>query len=193
MRVKARLLLNDVFVALKDVIPHRRNPDCTGASSGVASPACRSRAVKSPSNSKSTRSATSILISPELCFEGGKGFLYVVVDRTSKLVFARIYRKTAKLIATAFLRVLVKAMPYKIHTILTDNGVQFIQRNEGGIQGWIGHIFGRVCGENGIEHRLTKPDHPWTNGQAERMVRTIKSNPSIMRPSTSYAGTPATG
>lgn len=133
------------------------------------------------------------MISPELCFEGGKGFLYVVVDRTSKLVFARIYRKTAKLIATAFLRVLVKAMPYKIHTILTDNGVQFIQRNEGGIQGWIGHIFGRVCGENGIEHRLTKPDHPWTNGQAERMVRTIKSNPSIMRPSTSYAGTPATG
>ncbi len=36
------------------------------------------------------------------------------------------------------------------------------------------HIFGRVCAENGIEHRLTKPYHPWTNGQAERMVRTIK-------------------
>ena len=35
-------------------------------------------------------------------------------------------------------------------------------------------IFGRVCRENGIEHRLTKPYHPWTNGQTERMVRTIK-------------------
>jgi transposase InsO family protein len=27
---------------------------------------------------------------------------------------------------------------------------------------------------SGIEHRLTKPNHPWTNGQVERMNRTIK-------------------
>ena len=42
------------------------------------------------------------------------------------------------------------------------------------VPGWISHIFGHVCGQNGIEHRLTKPYHPSTNGQAERMVRTIK-------------------
>jgi len=30
------------------------------------------------------------------------------------------------------------------------------------------------CRENGIEHRLTKIKHPWTNGQVERMNRTIK-------------------
>ena len=28
--------------------------------------------------------------------------------------------------------------------------------------------------ENDIDHRLTKPKHPWTNGQVERMNRTIK-------------------
>ena len=27
---------------------------------------------------------------------------------------------------------------------------------------------------DGIEHCLTKPNHPWTNGQFERMNRTIK-------------------
>ena len=31
-----------------------------------------------------------------------------------------------------------------------------------------------ICEANGIEHRLTKPNHPWTNGQVERMNRTIK-------------------
>jgi hypothetical protein len=36
------------------------------------------------------------------------------------------------------------------------------------------HTFGRTCRDNGIEHRTTKVKHPWTNGQVERMNRTIK-------------------
>jgi ribonucleotide reductase beta subunit family protein with ferritin-like domain len=36
------------------------------------------------------------------------------------------------------------------------------------------HIFDRVCREHEIDHRLTKIKHPWTNGQVERMNRTIK-------------------
>jgi len=31
------------------------------------------------------------------------------------------------------------------------------------------------CRENGIEHCFTKINHPWTNGQVERMNRTIKN------------------
>ncbi len=34
--------------------------------------------------------------------------------------------------------------------------------------------FDMICDANGIEHRLTKPNHPWTNGQVERVNRTIK-------------------
>ena len=36
------------------------------------------------------------------------------------------------------------------------------------------HMFDMRCNENEIEHRLTKIKHPSTNGQAERMNRTIK-------------------
>ena len=34
--------------------------------------------------------------------------------------------------------------------------------------------FDRLCDALGVEHRLTKVNHPWTNGQVERMNRTIK-------------------
>lgn len=34
--------------------------------------------------------------------------------------------------------------------------------------------FDMICEANGLAHRLTKPNHPWTNGQVERMNRTIK-------------------
>ena len=36
------------------------------------------------------------------------------------------------------------------------------------------HSFEFACAQNDIDHRLTKPRHPWTNGQVERMNRTIK-------------------
>ncbi len=39
---------------------------------------------------------------------------------------------------------------------------------------FITHMFDMRCRENGIEHRCTKVNHPWTNGQVERMNRTIK-------------------
>lgn len=39
---------------------------------------------------------------------------------------------------------------------------------------YITHMFDMRCRENGIEHRLTKIRHPWTNGQVEQMNRTIK-------------------
>jgi len=77
----------------------------------------------------------------------GKLYLYVAIDRTSKFAFVQLVRKTGRTSASAFLEALIAAVPYKIRTVLTDNG---------------------------IEHRLTKVKHPWTNGQVERMNRTIK-------------------
>ena len=65
---------------------------------------------------------------------------------------------------------LIKAVPYKIHTVLTDNGIQFADLAKNCSKPtamWRGHPFDRACRQHGIEHRLTKPSHPWTNGQSK--------------------------
>jgi transposase InsO family protein len=108
----------------------------------------------------------------EVSTEEGKLRLFVAIDRTSKLAFARLVESAGKMEAAQFLRDLIEAVPYRIHTVLTDNGVQFTPRKQ---DVWDSrHIFDRVCDEHGIEHRLTKVNHPWTNGQVERMNRTLK-------------------
>jgi len=107
----------------------------------------------------------------------GKLYLFVGIDRTSKFAFVQLHELADRPTAVIFLEALIVAVPYRLHTILTDNGIQFadLPRNR---DGWTAryrvHRFDQICQEHGIEHRLTKPNHPWTNGQVERMNRTIK-------------------
>jgi len=113
----------------------------------------------------------------ELQTAEGKLYLYVAIDRTSKFAFVQLARKTGRTSAAAFLEALIAAVPYKIHTVLTDNGIQFTfppRYADGPTARYATHMFDMRCQENGIEHRLTKIKHPWTNGQVERMNRTIK-------------------
>ena len=107
----------------------------------------------------------------------GKLHMYVAIDRTSKFTVCQLVDKANRKTASAFLVAVIEAVPYKIHTILTDNGIQFTyppRYKDGPTARYITHMFDMRCRENGIEHRLTKPKHPWTNGQVERMNRTIK-------------------
>ena len=122
----------------------------------------------------------------EVWTEAGKLYMLVAVDRTSKFAFAELHERITRRDAGNFLRRLIDAVPYRIHTVLTDNGTQFTDPKG---DGWTAaevsqliaekarfrcHGFVLACAENDIDHRLTKPNHPWTNGQVERMNRTIK-------------------
>jgi len=109
--------------------------------------------------------------------EEDKLYLFVAIDRTSKLAFVQLVDKANTGTAAVFLAALVEAMPYTIHIVLTDNGIQFddLPKNRSGPTARLrSHPFDRICQRHGIEHRLTKPNHPWTNGQVERMNRTSK-------------------
>ena len=116
----------------------------------------------------------------------GKLYMFVAIDRTSKFAFVELHEKATRRISGDFLLHLIDAVPYKIHIVLTDNGTHFTDPKGNGwtvaeIREMLArgdllrcHAFDLVCVRNDIDHRLTKPKHPWTNGQVERMNRTIK-------------------
>ena len=72
--------------------------------------------------------------------------------------------------ARRFLRDLHRACPIRIAKILTDNGKEFTDRlfasRARAPSG--SHEFDQLCTEMGIEHRLTPPKSPQTNGMVER-------------------------
>jgi transposase InsO family protein len=107
----------------------------------------------------------------------GKPFLFVAIDRTSTFAFVQLVESATRVTASASLEPRVPAVPYRIHTVLTDNGIQ--SRFRASPRQWADgrhrtHMFDLRCAEHGIEHRFTKINHPWTSGQVERMNRTIK-------------------
>jgi transposase InsO family protein len=60
--------------------------------------------------------------------------------------------------------------PFKIPTVLTDNGKSFTDRftRAGECKPSGNHEFDQECQADGIEHRLIKPGGPQTNGMVER-------------------------
>jgi RNA-directed DNA polymerase len=76
----------------------------------------------------------------------GKLYLFVAIDRTSKFAYVELHEKAGKMAAAQFLRNLIAAVPYAIHTVLTDNGIQFTNQERHRYA--FTHIFDRVCNEN---------------------------------------------
>ncbi len=59
----------------------------------------------------------------EVHTEEGRQYLFVAIDRTSKVAFAELHPQAKRMVAADFLRRVLEKLPYKVHTVLTDNGV----------------------------------------------------------------------
>ena len=93
----------------------------------------------------------------------GKLYLFVAIDRTSKFAVVELVGKADMRAAAALLEALLQAVPYRIHTVLTDNSIQFAnltKNRQRPTARFRGHPFDRFCNLHGIEHRLTRPNHP---------------------------------
>ena len=181
-RRRTLLPLDDIMGCLRDAIPkltrsalHR----CLQRHGISRLPANEEKASKRGSFAETTIGFVHI-DSCELRHAQGRLVMFLAIDRVSKFTVVEFHDSASKANGAAFLRHVVEAFPYTIHTVLTDNGMAFadLPKNRGRhpeiVALFGGHIFDRVCKEHGIEHRLTKPYHPWTNSQAERMNRTVK-------------------
>ena len=175
-RILTQLPLDDVFVALKEEIPKLTRSSlhrCLKRHGVSVLPKEKDEKEKKQEFKKYEIGYLHIDTAELRCKEG-KLYLFVAIDRTSKFAVAKIYKNKTKSISLEFLKHTLKTVPYVVHTILTDNGPEYtdVITNKGKPSKM--HEFDRLCTENNIKHKLTKIKHPWTNGQVERMNRTIK-------------------
>lgn len=112
-------------------------------------------------------------------FEGKSCYLFVAIDRCTRAMIYWVYEhKTADNTAD-FMDKCFAFFPFNITHILTDNGLEFTNRllkSKKGNTCQKPSKMDEKCTENHIQHRLTAPFTPKTNGMVERVNGTIKND-----------------
>lgn len=105
-------------------------------------------------------------------------YCFLAIDRATRLLLLEVYPHKSAKEAGDFLMKCMQFFPFQIHHVLTDNGREFVVKGTKNLYGRIasGNLFEIICQIAGIEHRKTKAKHPWTNGMAERAIRTVKDH-----------------
>jgi len=93
-------------------------------------------------------------------------YLFVGIDDYSRELYVKITQDKTQNSSKEFLEQVLKECPYTIEQVYSDNGTEYKGNEEK-------HEFMLLCKKNNIEQRFTKVKHPWTNGKAERVIRTL--------------------
>jgi len=98
-------------------------------------------------------------------------YAYAGVDDFSREAVAAVLPQRSSQDAAAFLEQIVSTLPYRIEAVMTDNDLIFSMRRAYYAQRQT--RFQQCCRSLGIEHWLTSPHRPQTNGKVERFFRTL--------------------
>ena len=112
---------------------------------------------------------------PAVCLvneaKGQKFYQYTAIDEYSRWRFVEAFEEHSSYSSAQFLEHLIKAFPYPIECVQTDNGQEFTKRfgSYGGSEKLT--VFQIRLADYGIKHKLIRPFTPRHNGKVERSHR----------------------
>jgi len=92
-------------------------------------------------------------------------WLHVGIDDFSRFLVADILPDKTSYSSAIFLEETISVLPFRIERAYSDNGAEYRGRKD--------HPFVAGLLRRGIDQKFTKPHHPYTNGKAERVIKTI--------------------
>ena len=100
--------------------------------------------------------------------DGKHLYQWTAIDECTRIRFVYGFEEHTPENTVKFLKMLLKAFPFKIQTIQTDNGTEFTYKyiSETEIS-----PLDKVLNRLGIKHKLIPPRTPWHNGKVERSHR----------------------
>ena len=100
--------------------------------------------------------------------DGKHLYQWTAIDECTRIRFVYGFEEHTPENTVKFLKMLLKAFPFKIQTIQTDNGTEFTYKyiSETEIS-----PLDKALNKLGIKHKLIPPRTPWHNGKVERSHR----------------------